>query len=131
MTSRLYALSFDANDPAGLARFWGGLLGWEMADDPQDGIVLLPGDDTGFRMRFVPTQQRKTGPNQIHFHLTSTSGEDQQQTVARGGALGRGPRPFDAGQRPEDLHVVLADPEGNEFCVIEPGNKFLAGCGFL
>jgi predicted enzyme related to lactoylglutathione lyase len=129
MTSRLYALSFDANDPAGLARFWGGLLGWEMADDPQDGIVLLPGDDTGFRMRFVPTQQRKTGPNQIHFHLTSTSGEDQQQTVAR--ALGLGARHFDAGQRPEDLHVVLADPEGNEFCVIEPGNKFLAGCGFL
>jgi catechol 2,3-dioxygenase-like lactoylglutathione lyase family enzyme len=36
---------------------------------------------------------------------------------------------LDVGQRPEDGHVVLADPEGNEFCVIEPGNAFLAGCG--
>ena len=46
-------------------------------------------------------------------------------------ALGLGARHIDVGQRPEEGHVVLADPEGNEFCVIEPGNSFLAGCGFL
>jgi murein DD-endopeptidase MepM/ murein hydrolase activator NlpD len=100
-----------------------------MADVPGDGIVPPPGDDIGFRLRFRPTQQQKTGPNQIHFHLTSTSLEDQQQTVAR--ALGLGARHIDVGQRPEEGHVVLADPEGNEFCVIEPGNNFLAGCGFF
>src|SRR5262249_55873413 len=38
---------------------------------------------------------------------------------------------LDVGQRPEEGHVVLSDPGGNEFCVIEPGNSFLAGCGFL
>ena len=37
----------------------------------------------------------------------------------------------DVGQLPEQAHVVLSDPGGNEFCVIEPGNLFLAGCGFL
>jgi catechol 2,3-dioxygenase-like lactoylglutathione lyase family enzyme len=46
-------------------------------------------------------------------------------------ALELGARHIDIGQRPEEGHVVLADPEGNEFCVIEPGNNFLADCGFI
>ncbi|MFC6081361.1 VOC family protein [Sphaerisporangium aureirubrum] len=129
MTSQLVALCFDANDPLGLGRFWAGVLGWEMVDDPHDGVTLLPSDDTGFRIRFLPTQEKKTGPNQMHFDLKSTSLEEQQQTVAR--ALELGAQHIDIGQRPEEGHVVLADPEGNEFCVIEPGNKFLADCGFI
>jgi predicted enzyme related to lactoylglutathione lyase len=129
MTCNLFAVCFDAHDPLRLARFWAGLLGWEMADEPRDGSALLPRDDTGFRMRFLPAQRQKVGLNQMHFHLTSTSLEDQQQTVAR--SLGLGAGHIDVGQRPEEGHVVLADPEGNEFCVIEPGNNWLAGCGFL
>ena len=129
MTCRLRALCVDAHDPLRLARFWAGVLGWEMAGDPDDGVALLPGDDTGFRIRFLPAQERKTGQNLMHLHLTSTSLEDQQQTVTR--SLGLGARHIDVGQRPEEGHVVLADPEGNEFCVIEPGNNFLADCGFL
>ena len=129
MTCQLFALCFGANQPLSLARFWAGVLGWEMADRPQDGIALLPSDDTGFQIRFPPTQEPKAGPNQMHFHLTSTSLADQQQTVAR--SLGLGARHIDVGQRPAEGHVVLADPEGNEFCVIEPGNKFLADCGFF
>jgi hypothetical protein len=65
----------------------------------------------------------------MHFDLTSTSLDDQRQTVER--ALALGGRHVDVGQRPEEGHVVLADPEGNEFCVIEPGNAFLADCGFI
>ena len=129
MTAHLRALSVDAIDPPGLARFWAGVLGWETADDTRDGIELLPSDDTGFRLRFHPTQEPNAGPNQIHLHLTSTSLDDQQATVAR--VLGLGGRHLDVGQLPEEEHVVLADPEGNEFCVIEAGNSFLADCGFL
>jgi catechol 2,3-dioxygenase-like lactoylglutathione lyase family enzyme len=129
MTSRLVALCFDANDPLLLARFWAGVLGREPADDPDDGITLLPGDDTGFRIRFRPTEEKKTGPNQMHFDLTSTSLEDQQRTVAR--SLELGAQHIDVGQLPEEGHVVLADPEGNEFCVVEAGNNFLADCGFI
>jgi predicted enzyme related to lactoylglutathione lyase/catechol 2,3-dioxygenase-like lactoylglutathione lyase family enzyme len=129
VTCRLIALCFDAHDPARLAGFWGGVLGWEMIGDLRDGIALLPSDDTGFRIRFPRTQERKTGQNPMHFDLTSASLEAQQQTVAK--ALGLGARHIDIGQRPEEGHVVLADPEGNEFCVIEPGNKFLADCGFI
>ena len=129
MTCRLVAFCLDADDPLRLARFWAGILGQEMAEDREGGIALRPGDDTGFRLRFLPAQQQKAGQNHWHLHLTSTSLEDQQQTVAR--ALGLGARHIDIGQRPEEGHVVLADLEGNEFCVIEPGNKYLAGCGFL
>ena len=129
MTCRLVALCLDADDPLRLARFWAGVLGQEMAEGPQDGVALLPGDDTGFRLRFLPAQEQRAGRNHWHFHLTSTSPEDQQQTVAR--SLRLGARHIDIGQRPEEGHVVLADPEGNEFCVIEPGNKYLADCGFL
>jgi predicted enzyme related to lactoylglutathione lyase len=129
MTCRLVALSFDAHDPVRLAGFWAGVLGWEQAHEPDDGIALLPNDDTGFRIEFYPSQERKRGQNQSHFDLTSTSLEDQQQTVTR--ALELGGRHIDIGQRPEEGHVVLVDPEGNEFCVIGPGNKFLADCGFV
>jgi len=127
MTSQLFALCIDANDPLGLMRFWAGVLGWATADD--EGIVLLPNDDTGFQIRFLLTQEPKTGPNQMHFDLKSESLEEQQQTVAR--ALACGARHIDVGQRPEEGHVVLADPEGNEFCVVEPGNRFLADCEFI
>jgi len=129
MTSQLHALSFDAIDPQRLARFWAGLLGRELVDDPPDGFALLPNDDTGFRLEFFPTQAERVGENQMHFDLTSTSLEDQRATVAK--ALELGGRHLDIGQGPDALHVVMADPEGNEFCVIEPGNNFLADTGFI
>jgi catechol 2,3-dioxygenase-like lactoylglutathione lyase family enzyme len=126
MSSHLVALAFDANGPLRLAQFWAGVLGREMVDD-DDGFALLPSDGTEFRIEFFPTQEPKTGPNQMHFDLTSSSLEDQQQTVER--ALELGGRHLDIGQGPDADHVVLADPEGNEFCVIEPGNNFLANTG--
>lgn len=129
MTARLVALCIDANDPDRLARFWAGVLNRESRIDPDGSVILLSGDETEFPIRCVPSREPKTGPNQVHFDLTSTSGEDQQQTVARSLALGA--RHVDIGQLPDEGHVVLADPEGNEFCVIEPGNQFLAECGFI
>jgi hypothetical protein len=127
MTSDLVALCFDASEPARLAGFWAGVLGWEASGD--DGVVLWPNDDTGFKLRFLPSQEKKIGQNRMHFDLTSASLDDQEQTVARAIALGA--RHIDVGQLPEEGHVVLADPDGNEFCVIEPGNRFLADCGFV
>jgi len=123
----LLAVTFDAHDPVRLAQFWAGVLGREVVADA--GGPLLPGDDTQLGLRFVPSQAEKAGPNRMHLHLTSASPADQQQTVAT--ALGLGACHLDVGQRPEEGHVVLGDPEGNEFCVIESGNAYLAGCGFL
>ena len=126
MPCRLIALCIDASDPLELARFWAGVLGWQPADDPRQ---LLPTDDTGFLLRFLPSQSPKLVQNRMHFDLTSGSLADQQRTVTR--ALELGGRHLDIGQRPDEEHVVLADPGGNEFCVIEPGNNFLADCGFV
>lgn len=129
MSLELHALCFDANEPRRLAEFWGELLLREVAEDPRDGVVLLPNDPAQFPIRFPATVVGKEHPNQVHFDLTSESAEDQAATVAR--ALELGASHLDVGQRPEEGHVVLADPEGNEFCVIEAGNNFLAGCGRL
>ncbi|MBM7774267.1 putative enzyme related to lactoylglutathione lyase [Actinokineospora baliensis] len=129
MTSRLLALCFDADDPARLARFWADLLGWTTVEDPRGGVAVVPGDDTGFLIRFVPGAGPKVGQNQMHFDLTSSSLDDQRRRVAR--AVELGGAHIDIGQGPDEEHVVLADPEGNEFCVIEPGNRFLADCGLI
>ncbi|MFC9284616.1 VOC family protein [Streptomyces collinus] len=128
MSSRLFAITFDAHQPERLARFWSGVMGLERADAPHDGVTLQSGNDAGYRLGFRPSHAQKTAQNRLHFDLTSSSLEDQQETVAR--ALALGARHADVGQGPDASHVVLADPEGNEFCVIEPGNNFLAGCGF-
>lgn len=129
MSSHLSAICFNATRPSDLARFWSGVLGWEATDDPGDGVAVVPPDPAGFRIRFLPSQEPKIGQNRAHFDLTSTSPEDQRQTVAR--ALDLGGKHIDVGQLPEEGHVVLADPDGNEFCVIEAGNAFLAGTGVI
>jgi hypothetical protein len=124
MASRLAALSIDASDPEALARFWADILGRPVG---ADGVSLLPDDDAAFPIRFVATGLPKVAQNWLHFDLTSTTPEDQQETVDR--VLGLGGSHCDVGQRGDEGHVVLADPEGNEFCVIEADNNFLAGCG--
>jgi predicted enzyme related to lactoylglutathione lyase len=118
----------DAIDPHRLAQFWAEALGWEI-DETDGEIGLVPTDGTRFQILFESIEQHKIGQNRIHLDLTTTSLEDQQQTVARLVALGG--HKIDIGQSPDEGHVVLADPEGNELCIIEPGNSFLAGCGRL
>ena len=129
MTSRLVALCFDANDPVNLARFWAAALRWQVDDEPAGEIGLVPTDDTRFQIRFLPVVEQKSGKNPIHLDLTSASTDDQDETIRT--LLDLGAQHVDIGQGPDEGHVVLADPEGNEFCVIEPENLFLAGCGRL
>ncbi|WP_137120446.1 VOC family protein [Segeticoccus rhizosphaerae] len=129
MTSNLVALAFDAHEPRELARFWAGLLGRETVDDPDGVFVLLPTRETEFRLEFAHSDEPKRQPNRMHLDLTSTSDDDQQAIVER--ALSLGARHIDVGQRPEEGHVVLADLEANEFCVIEPGNNFLTDTGVI
>jgi predicted enzyme related to lactoylglutathione lyase len=126
VTSRLVALCFDANDPRGLARFWAQALGWEVGDSPDDEVALVPTDHTEWELVFLRVPEEKSGTNRLHLDLTTTSLDDQRETVAR--LLELGAHHIDIGQRPEEGHVVLADPEGNELCILAPNNNFLAGC---
>jgi hypothetical protein len=91
--------------------------------------VLLPGETTQVGLRFVVANTPTSAIGRVHLHVTSRSPDDQQRTVDT--ALALGGRHLDVGQRPDEGHIVLADPAGDAFCVIEPGNVFLAGCGRL
>lgn len=119
MAITLSALRCLALDPRAQARFWAGVL-----DVPAEGETVAV---AGFSLRFVITDLPKTVQARIHLDLTSSSPADQRAHVAT--VLRLGGRRVDIGQDPSDGHVVLADPEGNELCVIEAGNQFLAATG--
>ena len=127
MALRLEAVTFDVADAAIAANFWAGLLEREVRAEPAG--VFVPGDRLQVGLRFVTSGTRPVGRPRLHVHLTSSSLEDQRRTVET--VLRLGGRHLDVGQGTEDRHVVLADPVGNELCVIEPGNNYLAGCGYL
>jgi hypothetical protein len=124
---RLEAVTFDATDAGVVAAFWAGLLERSMV--PEADGVFLPGDETQVGLRFVTADTQPSNPRRLHLHLTSDTLDQQQETVEM--ALRLGARYLDVGQGPDDKHVVLADPGGNELCVIEPGNNYLVGTGYL
>lgn len=126
MTVRLVELVHDALDPEGLARFWALALGWPAGRSVDGGVALVPDDATGFSLRFRRVTWPKVGQNRIHLDLTTASPDDQSATVAA--LLEAGGSHADVGQGPDETHVVLADPEGDELCVLAPGSRFLAGC---
>ncbi len=102
-------------------------LRWEVGGGAQDITELIPTDGTRFGVRFRRVSEEKVGRNRIHLDLTATSPDDQSGTVSE--LIELGARNVDVGQTGDEIHVVLADPEGNELCIIEPGNNFLATCG--
>lgn len=127
MVLRLEAVTFEVADATAVAAFWAGLLQREILEE--DNGALVPGDLAQVGLRFVTSHTEQIGPRRLHLHLTSTSLEDQRQTVES--ALRLGGQHIEVGQAPDAGFVVLADPGGNEMCVIEPQNKFLAGTGPL
>jgi catechol 2,3-dioxygenase-like lactoylglutathione lyase family enzyme len=128
MAAHLWSVVFHANDAVSLARFWGAALGWAYGED-QGRSSVSGGDGTLRRLEFVTAPNEKRSPNWMHFDLASKSVEHQRATVGR--LVGLGARHIDVGQGPDAEHVVLADLEGNEFCILEPGNSFVDDAGLL
>ena len=124
---RLEAVAFDVADAVAAAAFWAGLLGREVVTETCS--VLVPGNATQVGLRFVASGPRRPERPRLHLHLTSSSLQDQRRTVAK--VLALGGRHADVGQTGAEGFVVLADPAGHELCVIEPGNRYLAGTGHL
>lgn len=128
MVCDVTALTLGSPDPGRLAAFWGGLLGEEVTSvRGAPGLAAPVG--VGFGLRFVSDAARRWGPNQVHPDLRPGSFDEQSAVVER--ALTLGARHHDVGQGAEVEHVVLADPDGNELCVLEPGGAFLEGCPFF
>lgn len=114
MASTFTELIVDAADPRGLADFWCAVLGWQVTEDDDEGVEITAADGALPRIVFVPVSDPKTVKNRVHIDV-NPSGCDQAEEVER--VLALGARPVDVGQG-EQPWVVLADPEGNEFCIL-------------
>jgi catechol 2,3-dioxygenase-like lactoylglutathione lyase family enzyme len=127
MVSSVEAIALEVPDGPRVAAFWEELLGRRAVAERAG--MLVPGTADQVGLRFITSATEQVGPRRLHLHLTSTSLENQSETVEH--MLRLGGERIDVGQDPEDTFVVLADPGGNEICVIAPGTTFLAGTGFL
>lgn len=123
MAARLWSVVFDCRDPIGLGRWWAEVLGWRVtAEASQEVTVEAAGEDRPFSFVFVPVPEPKEGKNRLHLDLASASLDAQAATVER--LLARGAARIDIGQQNVPW-VVLADPEGNEFCVLDPRERYM------
>jgi predicted enzyme related to lactoylglutathione lyase len=120
MTLRIQCLCVDTTDPARLAGFWESALGWRRTHEEAGEVVLEPPE--GSRedgvvpdLLFLRVPEGKAGKNRLHLDLRP---DDQQAEVSRLEHLGA--HKVDVGQGSEVSWVVMADPDGNEFCVLRP-----------
>ena len=123
MTSKFTELEIDCADPSGLARFWCSVLDYEVQDE-DDGLVTIgsPKVADGENhagpvppvLTFARVPEGKTVKNRLHLDVNPTDRE-QDEEVRR--LVDLGARRADVGQGDVNW-VVLADPEGNEFCVL-------------
>jgi predicted enzyme related to lactoylglutathione lyase len=121
MPADLSRLVLDAADPHSLGLFYAQLLGRSTTDRLDEGVTVSLCDTVDLAL--IPATVPKTGKNRLHFDLTSRSADHQNQLVEH--AVSLGASRIDIGQR-DVPWVVLADPEGNEFCVLEPRDEYAA-----
>ena len=115
MSSRFTELIVDCADPELLAEFWMGVLGWQRTGRYEEAVEIAGPPGSGPSLTFIPVPEAKTVKNRLHIDVNPV-GCEQEQEVERLIALGA--RQVDIGQG-ERSWVVLADPEGNEFCVLQ------------
>jgi catechol 2,3-dioxygenase-like lactoylglutathione lyase family enzyme len=120
MACRMSELVVACRDAARLAAFWCEVLGYAELERTDDGSIEIGPPGTGFgglqlTIVFDPSQPPGSGQLPLHFDV-SPVGCDQASELAR--LLALGARPADVGQRGDEGWHVLADPEGNEFCLL-------------
>ncbi len=118
MTIRFQAICVDAADPSSLGRWWAELIGWRMTYDSDEEAVLeppagSPQDGVAADLLFLKVPEAKGVKNRLHIDLRP---DDQAAELAR--VEGMGAVRVDVGQGDDKSWVVLADPEGNEFCIL-------------
>jgi predicted enzyme related to lactoylglutathione lyase len=114
---RLHHVVIDTHDLPGLARFWTQALGWRVLSERDQEIVIGPDENAPVGICFMPVTDVKTVKNRVHLDLT-TSVVDRDAEISR--LLTLGARRVDIGQTGQESWTVLADPEGNELCVVRP-----------
>ncbi|MDM4720257.1 VOC family protein [Micromonospora sp. WMMA1363] len=115
MSSAWESLTVDARDPARLARWWAEALGYQVVTERPGEVEIRQAPDRSPGIVFVPAARGKDGRNRLHLDLRP---DDQEAEVER--LVDMGARHVDVGRR-DVTWTTLADPEGNEFCVLRPG----------
>lgn len=128
MALRWYSVVVDCRDVKAQARWWAEALDWKLVYETDDECVIVPAwldeavlrDTPWDRMQpglvFVPVPDAKSVKNRLHIDLAPHTGQDRDAEIARLERLGAAR--VDVGQSPDVTWTVLADPEGNEFCVL-------------
>jgi hypothetical protein len=115
MVSRIAVIAIDAIQPRIVADFWRAVLGWREVEVDEDGISIAPPDGTWPTIDVLAVPEGKSVKNRLHLDLRADecSTEEELQRLLELGA-----RRVDLGQGPDVSWVVLADPEGNELCLL-------------
>jgi hypothetical protein len=126
--ARLTAIAIDALDAQAQARFWAQALQWQLAEPslPAAQVAVRPADPDGIGLLFISSARPKTAKNRLHLDLAGGPGKERLVHSL----LGLGAVRVDIGQG-EVPWEVLADPEGNEFCVLPEagtGDRLAAIC---
>jgi len=117
MPVTLHHVVVDTHDLPSLARFWSRALGWPVLSERENEIVIGPDVNAPVGMCFMPVSDVKRVKNRVHLDVTTSAG-DRGSEIER--LISLGARRVDIGQTGQESWTVLADPEGNEFCVIRP-----------
>jgi hypothetical protein len=112
MTLRLEEIVVDCRDCSSLARWWQAATGWQIVDEESGAIELAPAGGRTPSLMFIEVAEHKQGKNRLHLDWVP---DDQQAEVDRLISLGASRVDIGQGNTP---WVILADPEGNEFCIL-------------
>ncbi|WP_394250917.1 VOC family protein [Arthrobacter pityocampae] len=127
MTLRWYSTVIESTDHRALAHWWSTALGWEVIFDDDDEAAVVPPwareldatlsfEQVPPGLVFVRVEHEKRGKNRLHLDFAPHTGEDRDAEIER--LITLGARRIDVGQGPDVSWEVLADPDGNEFCVL-------------
>ncbi|MFT3853412.1 MAG: VOC family protein [Ilumatobacteraceae bacterium] len=114
MTLRIGEIAVDCSDPERAAEFWCAALGYRITDQDPTGVAIA-GSSTAPTILLLASSDPKTSKNRLHFDLCPLEGSTRADEVDRLIALGATPVDIGQGDSPWS---VLADPCGNEFCVM-------------
>jgi hypothetical protein len=129
MGIRWYSTVVDCRDVASQARWWAEALGWVVGYEADGEVTLVPPhaltkghqipvEERGPALVFVPVPEGKSVKNRLHIDVAPRAADGQLAEVQR--LVDLGAQRIDVGQDASATWVVLADPEGNEFCVLSP-----------
>ena len=113
----IHGIVVDCSDPVRLGEYWREVLGWGYRRH-SDGWVSLENPDGGPHLSFDRVPEGKVVKNRVHLDIRP-AGRTRAEERARLESLGATVLRL-VDDNPDDVHEIMADPEGNEFCLLEP-----------